>query len=672
MTLAPPAAPEDHPFHITVLGRTLEHLGTQMYKRRDVALAELVANCWDAGATEVHIWVPVPEDYDPATSVITLTDDGRGMTATEVDDDYLVIGRNRRAEGQPDPAGRKVMGRKGVGKLAGFGLARRMQVETWREGVWSSLTLDSAALRTGVKETKTLDIPGTVRPALPVPPGRSATGTAITMSQLKHTSPPDAEGLRNALARRFSRTVRGQMTITVNGQKVEEPNLTLHFREPASGTATHNLGGGRTVTWWAGFSTKVLPKELQGFTVLAHGKTAQAPPYFFDVEATASGQHGTKYLTGVIEADYLDDGTDDDTDRVSTDRQEIDWDDELTAPLKRWGDELTRRLLRARTEQKEKETEKQVDDDPDLKARIDRLDKPTATQVRKFIRALGAAETDRDRVVPLADTLLRAYEYRQFHDFITELDDVAADPAQLQQALEHLRTWKVLESRAILEVIKGRLDIVDKFHDMIVNDSPETAPALGRENMHDLVAEYPWLINPEWQVFAEEKRLTKQLREWGDNDNSDPGDRRRYDFLALEGDGGIVVIEIKRSGHAVGIRDLHQLEGYAETLGQSRRVSYMLFISGDRYAIRDNIKETWRNRTDGDLTTWQEIHERTRLYYEHYRDVLMGDVSGTHFGRKQQEVARTRDVLQAGAYRGPERRRAGLGPQDVDHAEGAE
>jgi len=45
----------DRIFHITVLGRTLEHLGTQMYKRRDVAIAELVANCWDAGAENVAI-----------------------------------------------------------------------------------------------------------------------------------------------------------------------------------------------------------------------------------------------------------------------------------------------------------------------------------------------------------------------------------------------------------------------------------------------------------------------------------------------------------------------------------------------------------------------------------------------------------------------------------------
>src|SRR3954465_4681726 len=84
------ARPRD--FHITVLGRTLEHLGTQLYKQRTVALAELAANCWDAGATAVRISVPEPDDYDPASSVITVTDDGRGMTDDEVDNDYLVIG----------------------------------------------------------------------------------------------------------------------------------------------------------------------------------------------------------------------------------------------------------------------------------------------------------------------------------------------------------------------------------------------------------------------------------------------------------------------------------------------------------------------------------------------------------------------------------------------------
>ncbi|MEJ5946564.1 ATP-binding protein [Pseudokineococcus basanitobsidens] len=660
--MSTPSAAQPRDFHITVLGRTLEHLGTQMYKRRDVAIAELVANCWDAGATQVAITVPMPQQYDPATSAMTVTDDGSGMTADQVDDDYLVIGRNRRAAGQSPPSGRKVMGRKGVGKLAGFGLARKMQLTTWRGGTATTFELDGAALKADRGTAEQLTVPGTVEAVAPDVPHPS--GTTVTMRTLKHKTPVDIDGLHRALARRFSRTVLGSMAVTVNGEPLREPVLDLQSREPAEGATTEDIGGGRTVTWWAGFSSKVLPPELQGFTVLVHDKTAQAPPYFFGVEGTASGQHGTKYLTGVIEADYLDDGTDDDSDRISTDRQEIDWDDEDAAALKTWGDRLTRRLLRSRVEKREQDAERQVDDDPALKERIGALDPTSAAQVRRFVRALGAADTADERVRPLADTIIRAYEYRQFHDFIEELDDAAENPEQLELALTYLRGWKVLESRAILEVVKGRLDIVDKFHSMIVNDSAETAPARGSENLHDLIADYPWLINPDWQVLAEEKTLTKQLREWGARDTA-PEDRSRYDFLALEGGGDTVVIEIKRAGHPVELKDLQQIERYVDRLGQARDTTRGAFITSERYALSSRTLDDWMNRDNIELLTWAQLHERTRAYYQHYRAVLEGDIDDPHFDRKRREVARTRSVLTGGAYRTIGMRAQGLGPQDI-------
>jgi DNA mismatch repair ATPase MutL len=48
-------------------------------------LAELIANCWDAGATKVDIRLPESSDYDPATSQITITDDGVGMSDGQVE-----------------------------------------------------------------------------------------------------------------------------------------------------------------------------------------------------------------------------------------------------------------------------------------------------------------------------------------------------------------------------------------------------------------------------------------------------------------------------------------------------------------------------------------------------------------------------------------------------------
>lgn len=127
--------------HLKVLGRTLEHLGVQTYKRRDTAIAELVANCWDAGADRVEITVPDSSDYDRQASEIVIRDDGCGMDESEVQDAYLVVGRDRRKAGAGALKSRKVMGRQGIGKLAGFGIASSMHVRTWRGGTETRFAL---------------------------------------------------------------------------------------------------------------------------------------------------------------------------------------------------------------------------------------------------------------------------------------------------------------------------------------------------------------------------------------------------------------------------------------------------------------------------------------------------------------------------------------------------
>jgi hypothetical protein len=652
-------------FGITVLGRTLEHLGTQMYKRRDVALAELVANAWDAGAKEVRVSIPLPNEYEPAKSEIAVTDDGLGMSADQVDNDYLVIGRNRRSSGQPAPEQRKIMGRKGVGKLAGFGLGRRMNVETWQEGTLTSFELDGQALKADEGTSKELEVMGTLGPVggdLPF-----AHGTRISMRALKHKTPPDIDGLHQSLARRFSRTVVGEMSIYINDEPLRSLSTVLTSREPESGETIAQVDetdDNTLVEYWAGFSKNVLPSELQGFTILVNGKTAQAPPYFFGVEGTASGQHGTKYLTGVITADYLDDGDDDESDRISTDRQEIDWEDDATQALKKWGDALTRRLLRDRLKAREDQAERNVMDDVELKRRLDFLDAPSQAKARGFIRSLGKTEAEPERILALSDTIVQAFEYRQFHDYISELDAASEDPEELAKAISYIQGWRALESRALLEVIKGRLEIIEKFFTMIVNDSPETAPLVGADNIHDLIGRYPWLLNPDWQVFSEETSMSKQLREWGAAD-IEPRDDTRYDFLALTGSGATIVVEIKRGAHDANLEDLQRFERYISKLSLGRPDITGVFITGQSYALPAKLLSGWQERGEIELLLWSDVHRRAYRHYEHYKAILEGDVNDDHFSRKVREVQMTRSIVASGSsYRAPIERREGLGTSD--------
>ena len=86
-------------------GGVVKHLGLSMYRGAVPALAELIANAWDADAPRVDLTVPF--GAAPSGQEIRLRDDGTGMTWEDCKDHYLVVGRDRRAAEQTDRTAKK-------------------------------------------------------------------------------------------------------------------------------------------------------------------------------------------------------------------------------------------------------------------------------------------------------------------------------------------------------------------------------------------------------------------------------------------------------------------------------------------------------------------------------------------------------------------------------------
>lgn len=638
-------------FELRVFGRTLELLGSQMYKQRDAAIAELAANCWDADAANVWICVPDAGRYDPSTAEIVIRDDGCGMSESEVQSSYLVVGRNRRAEANLSPRQRPVMGRKGIGKLAGLGLAKRMQVASWAGGQQVSFDLDSGLLTSPLQGAEALGIAGHVCSAASRP---TASGTEVRLTSLRHRTGLDVEKLRESLGRRFSRLVRGEMTIHVNGVAIAEPQVA-----EVCGQGEDTLPSGEKVRYRYGFATKPIHSELlRGFAVYVRGKTAQAPPYYFGAETTASHQHGTRYLTGEVHADYLDDGTDNDSDLVSTDRHELAWErDELTE-LRQWGDQMVRKALREWARTREDRVDDWIGKDPDLLERRARLSPEYAGRLSRYLKQLSQAENfERDQALELARALVGAFEYRDFHDHIPALDEVADDPERLRELVARLSEWRVLEARATLEILAGRLSIVDRFRGMVSEGVPEVAPKVGMDNLHDLLGRFPWLLNPDWQVLNEERVLTDQVRKWASADLQ-PERAGRYDFLALSDEGKLIVVELKRPGHDLDISDARQVEDYRKRLerAEGSRDVHMALV-GSRDSRDDEEQRAWAARSDAHVYLWSQLCDRARAHYDYMRGVLEADVSHATFDARTNEVKQVRHVLSTGsAYRSPAQR----------------
>ena len=104
----------------------LKMFGKQLYANMSAAIAELVANGLDAKAPEVYVYMDI-KDKNNAT--IAIFDNGDGMDEETLKDQYAVIGRNKRDNLSKKEAA-KMMGRKGIGKLAALYLSNTYYIRS--------------------------------------------------------------------------------------------------------------------------------------------------------------------------------------------------------------------------------------------------------------------------------------------------------------------------------------------------------------------------------------------------------------------------------------------------------------------------------------------------------------------------------------------------------------
>ena len=176
----------------------------------DVALTELVANAWDAGASSVDITIP-PEKQN----ALVVADDGHGMSAEQFKNRWMMLAYDRvRHQGQnvefpPERKDwkRRAYGRNGVGRHGMLCFADRYEVETWREGKGVQLVVSTHSQQTPFKiESESTFL-------------RSGHGTRLSVVVERQI--PDADRIREIISARFLHDP--QFVVRVNGQSISLP-----------------------------------------------------------------------------------------------------------------------------------------------------------------------------------------------------------------------------------------------------------------------------------------------------------------------------------------------------------------------------------------------------------------------------------------------------------------
>ncbi|MEK7436430.1 MAG: ATP-binding protein [Pseudomonadota bacterium] len=620
-------------YKMTVAGQLFKHLGLQMYSGAVPAISELISNAYDAMAKNVWITLPTGRPIQQTDEII-VKDDGHGMSFEECNSHYLSVGRNRRSgESEWTKAynglkPRKVQGRKGIGKLAGFGIAERIDIRTLKDKQVAHFALDFIALTKSPNfadeqgyEPETLSGDGTRTGGKP--------GTTVGLTQLKISRAIDEEEFKRGLARRLL-ILDKNFTVHLNEKVISRQEIPFQFRVPNKpGTwETTDLGNGQQIQWWAGFCKETIPDEEQrGFVVYVRGKLAQTP-WFFDLSGGVWGQHGMQYLTGEVKADFLDESVD----LIATDRGTIRWEDPTAVPLRDWGRKKIRELLESWTDKRREAKAKS----PKIVQYLELAEKLPEKE-RKIFQAVvdricAIPQLDKDKEgKDIADELVEfaynALTNRSFLDAIRRLNTASTD--DVAQFSEVLSEWDIIEAVNTAHLVKGRVEIIRKFAQMIKDKVPE------KPNMQDYVRDHPWLIDPKWTMLVHEQSLDGLIRDKFKIQPSGKGEgARRLDFFCL---GDLYqtahVVEVKRPGDLVGRKEFDQLRDYVLFLRRKlqeestdpahKRALVKGLLIADR--VRQGDEGHGKAGQDAgvfDIRTWGNLLTTTEAMHKEFLDVV--------------------------------------------------
>jgi hypothetical protein len=596
----PVAVPEAHPpYELRISRLTVDKLGVKLYDKVSAAVAELVANCYDADAENVLIKLPLStllakrsndgDEGDVNDYTIEVIDDGHGMTPQEAIDFYLKVGRDRRRAtpdgGHSRKKKRPVMGRKGIGKLAPFGICRRMEIisaggpKTKDGYVVAHFFLVFEEL---LKDEET---------AVPIQAGdldgtyQKKSGTTVRLSNFFPKRVPDTDTFHRQLATRFV-FARPDFAIVVEDMRDPESNPPKKV-EPVDVATVPNTkidlstrpvttesGESLPVTGWLAMAKDPYKyEETAGVRIYARNKLV-ATTRDFEQPAGFTGEFTIRsYLVGEVCAEWID--LDDGDDLIRSDRQSILWESDYGRALRAWGSSLIKEIGKIAKEPRRVRVRDIFLDKSKIAERAKNRFKDdevvtVAVDIAKQIGAFAAEDElkDDDYVEGLTDFILSVAPHKAlieaFQQFAKEV--AGGEEPSLNSLLDLFGKARVAEMASYSQIAAERVRAVKELEGIVLRDADES-------ELQELITRAPWLVEPTWTVITNNQSLKTFKKLFEDFYKERTGtsvvlaidmETKRPDFTLVSLGHKLYVVEIKKPKYAFGDDDAERLINYLD------------------------------------------------------------------------------------------------------------
>jgi hypothetical protein len=590
-----------HPYSLKIERKIVDKLGLKLYDRVSAVVAELIANSYDADAENVIIRLPIGKalavrrgkSTEEKGYIIEVIDDGHGMTPDEANNFYLHVAKDRRTDPLQGNLSRTkkrpVMGRKGIGKLAPFGVCRTIEIRSaggvkTKEGYKvTHFELDYDAILNETSEDNENYHPR------PLQDDESFDVNAGTIIRLKNFLPrmvPDKETFTRQLAYRF--LPLPDFKISVQDTKQEDPETQFEIKAydvPITETTrvivddrpvTTNTGEKYKVTGWIGMAKESYKNiEFAGVRIYARGKIAAITRDFGSPAGFTGEFVARSYLVGELHADWLDE----EDDLIQTHRQDILWSTELGQAFSEWGQAILKEVARKGREPRResvknafikvsrlKEVAKERFNDPELENAV--------IELGEKIGGFAAEDEleDEDYVKGLREIILTVAPHKLLVDTFRKIEQMAVDgKVDLKELVKLFNTSRIAQLSSYGQIVEEKIKAIELLEGLIrKDDAPE-------QDFQKILEDAPWLIDPKWVPLTANQTLESfrgAFESWYKKEKGEEiittteiaNPNKRPDFILLHLENYLVIIEIKPPKHVFGDEDYARLEKYYDAI----------------------------------------------------------------------------------------------------------
>ena len=587
----------------SVSPRILDHLGISAYDSIRKSLVELASNSYDADSTEVRISLPKQIN---SKSELIIEDNGIGMSTAEFQENYLKIGRNRRMESDVTPnKGRKVIGNKGIGKLAGFGIAGLIRVETYKDSVMTAANLrrDDFNKNKDLESTK-FDIE-TYKLK-----NKHITGTKIILKELREDlSVPDETFLRRFLRNNLPKYQDFKIFVNEVECTIEDIIGEKHEFEESIQELNQKIKGYYIIAT----SNQADP----GFSIRVRGRLVTKPSFFELPLDSFTGYIGKKF-TGELYADFLDEGDGAFQSLINTSRDGFIEDNETVKKFNKWIKSFLKKILKEESQKKITGQTNKILQSEKIESRLSSLPSVVRSKAREVISALVSKmkEQSEQDIIEFASLILQYFESNVLKELLDRI--IKADSNDIKKLADMISEWGVRDVAGVTGLVRQNIQIIKKLEELVDSDVVEM-------EIHKLFEKNLWLIDDQYKLWLSNKSIKKILDGKLSNQFKNQEDLKP-DLVCLTSSSEAVVIEFKRPRIIISLKDLTQALEYKSIIQKEAPniSSVTTFVIGKKYdesirAIKDDQK-----KSGNFLMSYAEVLSKAEMKFSDILSILEG------------------------------------------------